>query len=226
MTEYGARDRFIALFGPIFRNEDRSASRIDEVLASLQMRELPAGADVIREGQVCASIPFVLEGCIRVFKSALSGREITLYRIEPGQSCILSLGCGGGLPYFPASAVAERSTIAAFIPRPTVRKLFAQDSAFADHVLEQYSRRLAEVIELVEEVAFRHVDERLHQWISSKCAFSPERYLASTHQELADNLGTSREVVSRILKDWEDRGAVEISRGGISLLSGFESLHM
>jgi CRP/FNR family transcriptional regulator, anaerobic regulatory protein len=98
-------------------------------------------------------------------------------------------------------------------------------------VLAQYSRRMAEVMELVEEVAFRRVDERLAQWLVENGSSGPGRIpgqgpglIAATHQELADHVGTSREVVSRILKDWEQRKALEISRGSLRLLPGFERL--
>ena len=111
------------------------------------------------------SVPFVLEGAIRVFKTAESGREITLYRVEEGQSCILSSGCGSGIVSFPATAVAERATSAAFVSSETVRRLLAEGAAFRDFVLQQYSQRMAEVMELVQEVAFRRVDERLAQWL-------------------------------------------------------------
>ena len=130
----------------------------------------------MREGQACASLPFVLDGGIRVFKTAESGREITLYRIESGQSCILSTGCGAGIISFPATAVAEKATIAVFMPSATVKRMLAKGPAFRDYILEQYSRRMAEVMELVEEVAFRRVDERLAQWlIEHSIKGEPER---------------------------------------------------
>jgi CRP/FNR family transcriptional regulator len=168
----------------------------------------------------------VLEGSIRVFKSAESGREITLYRIESGQSCILSSGCATGIAAFPATVVAERPTVAAFLPSAVVGRLLAEGPAFRAYVLDQYSRRMADVIELVEEVAFRHLDERLRQWLAESAGPGPSRRVVATHQEIADHLGSSREVVSRILKDWEERGALGLGRGEISLLPGFESLDL
>ncbi len=226
LKELEPKDRFLALFGQLFPREEWTQSRLEPLLATIHFRKLEAMSTILREGQVCASVPFVIEGSIRVFKTAESGREITLYRIEEGQSCILSSGCGAGISTFPASAVAEKETSAAFLPNGTVRQLFAGGAAFRDFVLDQYSRRMAEIMELVEEIAFRRVDERLVQHLAGLCTGQPMCLIPVTHQELADHVGTSREVVSRILKDWEERGALEISRGSLKLLPAFEKLRM
>lgn len=149
---------------------------------------------------------------------------ISLYRVEKGQSCILSLGCGSGIEAFPASVVVEEAGEAAFLPRETMRRLFAEGPSFRDWVLDEYARRMSEVMELVEEVAFRKVDERLAQWLAEQGAASRSGVVKATHQELANRVGSSREVVSRILKDWEERGAVEIQRGAVRLLAPFAKL--
>jgi CRP/FNR family transcriptional regulator len=105
-----------------------------------------------------------------------------------------------------------------------VRRLFAESAAFRDYVLDQYSRRMADIMELVQEVAFRRVDQRLAQWLLEQGSSEQgSEIIAATHQELADHVGTSREVVSRILKDWEERGFLELSRGSIRILPGLES---
>jgi len=217
-------DRFLKIFGSLLPTGEWPAGKRSLVLESLRYREMESGTTILREGQVCSNVPFVLEGAIRVFKTAESGREITLYRIEAGQSCILSTGCGKALAFFPATVITEKATSAAFMPSDMVRRLFAEGPSFRDFILEQYSSRMAEVMELVEEVAFRRVDERLAQWIQEQCSANPSGLVVATHQELADHVGTSREVVSRILKDWEQRKALEISRGSLKLLPGFERL--
>jgi CRP/FNR family transcriptional regulator, anaerobic regulatory protein len=215
---------FLTIFGGLFPKEEWSPTRIEPLLASLQYRDLDAGTMVLREGQACSSVPFVLEGVIRVFKTAESGREISLYRIEAGQVCILSSGCGTGLASFPASVVAEKKTSAAFLKRELFQLLLNEGPTFRSFVFNQYSRRLAEIFELVEEVAFRKVDERLSQWFAEMDSAAPGEPISATHQVLADHVGTSREVVSRILKDWEQRGFIGISRGFVRILPGFRSL--
>ena len=225
-------ERFLSVFGALFPTREWPPAKLDGLLASLQYRDLDEGTTILRESQVCVSVPFVLEGAIRVFKTAESGREITLYRVEEGQSCILSSGCGSGIVSFPATAVAERATSAAFVSSETVRRLLAEGAAFRDFVLQQYSQRMAEVMELVQEVAFRRVDERLAQWLvehsstAERGSGSAPGLVEATHQELADHVGTSREVVSRILKDWEQRKVLQISRGSLMLLPGFDRLQM
>ncbi len=220
MDERQGRELFIGVFGALFPREEWPAPALGRILDTLRYRGLEAGATILREGQSCSSAPFVIEGCIRVYKTAESGREITLYRIERGQSCLLSASCGSGIPSFPATVVAETECMAAFMPSETVKRLLAEGPAFREFVFSQYSRRMAEVIELVEEVAFRRVDERLRQWLAESAGAGGGK-VAATHQGLADHLGTSREVVSRILKDWEQRGLLEISRGWITLRPGF-----
>ncbi|HTX74036.1 MAG TPA: Crp/Fnr family transcriptional regulator [Rectinemataceae bacterium] len=221
-----AETRFIKTFGSLFPERELPAAELRAILDSILYRRLDAGSVILREGESCAAVPFVLQGAIRVYKSAESGREITLYRIVTGQSCILSSGCAAGIEPFPATAVAEERTEAAFLLAATVRRLFAQGAAFRDFVLGQYSRRMADVIELVEEVAFRHVDQRLKEWLAERRAESGGERIRTTHQVIADQLGTSREVVSRILKDWELRGALSIARGEIRLLPPFDSLRV
>lgn len=213
---------FLALFGPLLSGPEWTDAHRQRFLAELQFRSIDRGAYLLREGQVCPSVPFVLEGSLRVFKSSESGKEITLYRIGPAQSCILSSGCGSGMPHFPASVQAARPTRAAFLPRERVSALIAESASFRDFILGQYSVRMAEVFELVEEVAFRHLDERLALWLAG--AAGAGGAVRATHQEIADHLGSSREVVSRLLKDWEEEGRLELSRGGVALLSGFDGL--
>ena len=217
-------DQFHALFSSLLPISEWPAGKRQMILETLSFRQMEPGTTILREGQSCSSVPFVLEGTIRVFKVAESGREITLYRVEEGESCILSAGCRSGLAVFPASAVAERATSAAFLPSATFGLLFSEGPGFRDFVLAQYSRRMAEIMELVEEVAFRRVDERLAQWLHDQSSATPSGLVIATHQELADHVGTSREVVSRILKDWEQRKSLEISRGSLRLLPGFEGL--
>jgi len=232
LEDQSPKARFLKVFGQLFPREEWPPIKLEGLLATLQFRDLESGVTILREGQVCSSVPFVLEGAIRVFKTAESGREITLYRIEKGQSCILSSGCGLGVNSFPANVVTEKATRAVFMPSEAVRGVFAEGATFRNYVLAQYASRMADVIELVEEVAFRRVDERLAQWLAEHSSSAAAGAgadgreggrVTATHQELADHVGTSREVVSRILKDWEQRKILEISRGSLLLLPAFKS---
>lgn len=220
-----ASARFERTFGSFFTKQNGHDRDLTQILHSAQIRTLSTGTVLLREGDICPAVPFVIEGVIRVFRSAENGREITLYRINPGESCILSSGCATGLASFPASAVVERDLTAAFLPLAGVEQLFGASAVFRNFVLAQYGARMADMIELVEEVAFRRVDERLRDWLGVKCISGVERILI-THQELADHIGTSREVISRILKDWEERGALILARGEIRLKPGFRAMKL
>lgn len=218
------KQRFLAEFGPLFVLDGAGPAEGAAVADSLQFRWLEAGTVLMQEGVACNQLPFVLSGCIRVCKIAESGREITLYRIQAGQSCILSAGCGMGKLSFPAIATAETETAAAFLPAAGVRRLMDGSAVFRSFVLEQYARRLSEVIELVEEVAFRHVDQRLHERLRELAGPGGAGPIRVTHRELALHIGSSREVVSRILKDWEERGLVELGRSELRLRPGFAAI--
>jgi CRP/FNR family transcriptional regulator len=197
--------------------------RAKAFLDRVSYRKVEAGQVLLREGQTCPMIPFVVSGCLRVYKTAESGREITLYRIEEGQSCIISSGCVEELASFPANVIAERAGTVAFMPAALAKEFFDGIPAFRDFVLGQFAARMADIMELVEEVAFRRVDERLKDWLLREASDSK---VSATHREIADHLGTSREVVSRILKDWELRGYLSLARGEIELAPRFKDLNV
>ncbi len=176
---------------------------------------LPAGQFICLEGNQCAHLPLVLAGTARVYKVAASGREITLYRIDSGESCILTASCILGHRDFPAFAVAETEVEAIAIPAGELPAWFNRHGAWRAYLFELLARRLGGVIELVEEVAFRHMDARLAAYLlrDASVVGTVER----THEAVAADLGTSREVVSRLLKDFEQAGLVALSRGAIRI---------
>lgn len=175
---------------------------------------LPAGQHVCMEGNRCHHLPLVLAGTARVYKMSPEGREITLYRILPGESCITTASCIMSRRAFPAFAVAETDLTALLIPTPTFRDWMGRYEAWRSYVFELLATRLATVMEVVEEVAFRRVDERLAAYLVEA---APAGVLPRTHEAVAVDLGSSREVVSRVLKEFERAGWVRLSRGAIRL---------
>lgn len=169
------------------------------------------GAFICMEGTQCASLPLVFSGTARVYKMAETGREITLYRIEPGGSCIITASCLLSDRTFPAFAVAETEVEAVLIPMPVFHAWFRHHDAWRRYLFDLLSSRLASVIELVEEVAFQRMDVRLAAYLVHAADASGE--IERTHEVVAVDLGTSREVISRLLKDFERRGFVVLSRG-------------
>lgn len=180
------------------------------------------GDRIRREGEPCDRVAFVVEGEIRVAKAGRAGREIELYRIAPGEPCVLEISAAMGRSAYPARAVASRVGRAVVIPASTLMALLADDPGVQRGVFGLLSRRLASVMELVEEVAFRRMDERLEALLRREAA-AGGGIVRLTHEAVADRLGTAREVVSRLLAQMAHRGEVELRRGEIRVLAPLES---
>ena len=189
------------------------AARLDALVADAQFLRAPAGAVLFDANQPCRGFPLVLEGSVRVTKNAPNGREILLYRVEPGQSCIQSGGCLLGHADYSASGVAETEVELLSVPPAQFNELLLGFEPFRRYVFGMYGERLAEVMELVEEVAFRRLDARLAQLLIRRGPV-----IEGTHQQLADELGSVREIVSRLLRSFEQRGLVRIERERVTAL--------
>ena len=204
------RSRLIERF-PVFG--ELAPGRLERVLAESQLLRVPAGTVLFDAAQPCRGFPLVLEGAVRVAKLAPNGREILLYRVEPGRGCILSGGCLLGHTDYSARGVAESEVALLSLPPPLFQALLLESEPFRRFVFGMYGERLAEVMELVEEVAFRHLDQRLAQLLVQRGPL-----LETTHQKLADELGSVREIVSRLLRSFEERGWVKLGRERITVL--------
>jgi len=179
---------------------------------------LPAGEHICLEGSSCNHLAFVLSGTGRVYKLSESGREITLYRVESGECCILTLSCIISEKRFPAFAVSESDLEAIVVPAAVIQEWMDGMPSWRRYAWDLIAARLGDVISLVEEVTFRRMDERLGFYLNQADIFPLGQKTAITHQQIAAELGTSREVVSRLLKDLEQQGIVEPGRGWIKVL--------
>jgi CRP/FNR family transcriptional regulator len=204
------RSRLLGRF-PLFAGLPEA--RLDSLLAEAQLLRAPEGGVLFDAKQPCRGFPLVLEGSVRVFKTAPNDREILLYRVEPGQSCILSGGCLLAHSDYSASAVAETAVEIVSIPPALFHELMLQFEPFRRYVFGMYAERLGEVMELVEEVAFRRLDARLAQTLIRRGPV-----IEGTQQALADELGSVREIVSRLLRSFEQRGWVKLERERITVL--------
>ncbi len=182
------------------------------VLAQMQTMTLPAGTVLFDERQPCQGFPFVLEGAIRVVKAAPNGRELPLYRVLPGESCVITSSCLLGHTDYNARGTTLAPTRLAFLPRPLFDELMAEP-AFRTFVFNLFSERMADLMQLIEEVAFRKLDQRLANLLLGK-----GRVVQTTHQQLADELGSVREIVSRLLKSFADQGLVRLGREQVEIL--------
>jgi len=186
-----------------------------EVLSDLQPLQFEHGRILFRAGDPCQGLPLVLNGSVKVQMTGLSGHSIVLYRMGADDICTLSIGClmtGDG---FRAEAVVEDDAEVFMVPRGLFDRLMDQSADFRLGIMESYGRRLNDLMLLVEEVAFRRMDERLAHWLETRAV---EGSIRITHQELAVELGTAREVVSRLLKELERQGKLRLSRGCISFV--------
>lgn len=203
---------WLARFPELLKLEPANLKTLRE---NAKVAALPAGTPLFRGGDLSLNYLLVLDGQVRVQKVAESGREIVLYRVEPGQSCVLTTACLlSDIPYG-AEGVAESDLTAVVIPSASFHRLMAASEVFRRFVFAAYSTRLSELLCLIEEVAFGRIDKRLAGFLVERCGDGA--ILRATHQELAVELGTAREVISRQLKDFERRGWVELARGSLTL---------
>jgi len=188
----------------------------DELAATCgpaMLLELPAGTHIFAERQPCEGFPLLLAGTIKVVKTTPAGREMLLYRVEPGGSCIITSSCLLGHTPYSARGIAETPLALLVLPAPLFAKLIAEDSTFRDFVFHLFSDRIAGLMQLVEEVAFHRLDQRL-----AKLLLGKDEPIRATHQALAEELGSVREIVSRLLKGFSAEGLVALGREQITLL--------
>jgi CRP/FNR family transcriptional regulator len=180
---------------------------------------LAPGAFVFRDGDRCEQFALVARGGIRVFKTAETGREITLYHVQAGEICLMNtLSVFLGTPVR-ANALVESPLEGLALPRPVFLEWLRAHDAVRSFIFGAMAERLFDVLTLVEEIAFGQMDVRLAHLLSRRFANNglPLREISTTHEDLAAELGTVREVVSRLLKEFERLGALETARGRILL---------
>jgi len=185
-----------------------AAARLDALLATGVTACLPAGSEVFTERQPCTGFPLLIAGSIKVVKQAASGRELVLYRVAPGGSCIITSSCLLGHADYNARGIAEAPLTLFVLPVSAFAALLVEHPPFRDFVFRLFSERIAELMQLVEEVAFARLDQRLAKLLLAR----NETVLNVTHQQLADELGSVREIVSRLLKGFAAQGLVSLGR--------------
>lgn len=188
-------------------------NRLVDVARIINMDE---GAQVFGPTNVPDSLFFLYDGRIRVSQSSESGREITLYRVDAGESCVLTTACMLAEEAYNAEGVAETEITAVVLPKPAFDRLVSEEEAFRKFVFNAYSKRLIDLLRVVDDVAFGHMDVRLAERLLALAGDLKE--IPATHQQLASELGTAREVVSRVLSDFQKREMIAQSRGRIALI--------
>ena len=178
-------------------------------------RKAPAGTPMFDAHSPCSGFPLVLSGSIRVLQRYPNGRELQLYRVKPGESCLLSGSCLLGETNYAASGIAETDVELLILPPALFQALIAEDESFRRHVFEVFGERLAALMQVVEAIAYQKLDQRLAALLVARTADSE---IHATHQALADDLGSVREIVSRLLRSFEDRGWVDLGRERVRIV--------
>mgnify|MGYP001424556879 CR=1 FL=1 len=204
----------IAVALPVLKNEQ--AALLREFQSRAFYARIPAGKDVFVEGDPANSIALLLSGVVRVYKIGETGREITLYRFGVGESCILTANAILSNQSFPAIATVEEDAEAVVIPAEDFRDWVKRYDMWREFVFELLSGRLVALMTVVDEVVFQRMDSRVAAWLLKQSL--QENLLQVTHQEIAADLGSSREVISRILGEFSKEGLIHLGRGTIMLL--------
>jgi len=168
------------------------------------------------EGGECPNLALILEGTGRVYKLGETGKEITLYRVGEGESCILTASCILSERPFPAYAVCESDITAIIVTAGDVKQWLSEYKSWQDYIFGLIAHRLSNIsVRVVDELVLGRMDARIAHYLLE--ATSHTTAVQTTHQIIASDLGTSREVVSRILKDLEQANLIQTSRGSISI---------
>jgi CRP/FNR family transcriptional regulator, anaerobic regulatory protein len=173
----------------------------------------PAGHVLFDLDSACTMFLLPFAGSIRVIKPAITGREILLYRLEPGDSCVLTASCLLGHATYSARGVVDSDLVGYTISQAMFQRLLAESALFREFIFRYFAERVTDLMQLVEEIAFGGMDQRLANYLLER---GPR--IEATHQVIADELGTVREVVSRRLKQLEARKLVRLERGQIVVL--------
>lgn len=214
MTNHGLIARWLNVFPEITELEPETQ---DVLFEATRFERLRQGDVAYFQGQLCQNYVMCIEGQTRVFKTSASGREILLYQVGPGETCVLTTSCLIAGNPFPAESTVQADALVAAIPSDVFHRLMSASPKFRHYVLSNYGDLLSSLIMLVDEVAFASLDLRLARRLLAEA--DSRSIVSKTHQQLALDLGSVREVISRYMSEWERLGWVRSSRGTIEVLN-------
>ncbi len=193
---------------------DLAAKPRREIIASARLLQLDTGTTVFEPGAPCNNFLLLFAGTVRVHMTTRTGREIVLYRIARGESCILTTSCLMADETYQAAAITESPTQALALPKSVFNRILNECETFRRFVLASYGSRFYDLMVLIQEIAFSNMHKRLAQFLVDR---NCDGILQMTHQAIAVELGSAREVVSRLLKEFERKGWIDLARGRIVL---------
>jgi len=182
-----------------------------------QYMQVKQGTVLFRDGEPCNAYVLVLSGCVRVQKMDAQGHEMVLYRIEEGQNCILTTTCMLGKRPYPAEGIVETDADLILLSLQDFNHALSHSDGFRQFVMASIGGRVCDLMLLLEDVAFGRMDARLANMLMKHAHTSKSSILHYTHRRVALELGTAREVISRLLKDFERKGLVQLSRNQIEI---------
>lgn len=204
---------------PELKQEFQSTPELLEKLYKYSVsKEYQAGDLIVDENSIIRSIPIVTKGAMKVVRTEEDGREILLYYIKAGESCIMSFLGGMHNETSKVKAEIEEDAEILFLPVTKVSEFIKEHPEWLDYIFKLYHKRFEELLSIINEIAFKKVDERLLNLLEKKAELTQSNTLNVTHEQLANELGTARVVVSRLLKQLEENGEVQLGRNKITLL--------
>lgn len=181
-------------------------------------KKVPEGQELITTGKYIKAMPLLISGAIKILRENEQGTELLLYFLSPGETCAMTLSCCIGLQKSEIKAITETEVELVMIPIEKMETWTATYKSWRNFVFENYHTRLIEAIETIDKIAFLNMDDRLIQYLKEKKSITSNKIIKSTHQTIADDLHTSRVVVSRLLKKLEQQGAVKLLRNSIEII--------
>lgn len=192
-------------------------STVEVVLETAKLKKLRADDWMVDIGDPIVYMPLLLKGQLRILREDEEGHELLLYYIRPGETCAMSLTCCSGNAVSNVRAVAEEDTELLLLPIQIIDEWTTKYPSFKSFILKTYQRRFEELLNTIDSIAFHNLDDRLSQLMKQKSEKEGSE-LKTTHQELANQLNSSREVISRLLKQMERKGKIQMGRNKITLL--------
>ncbi len=192
---------------------------INDIVKNSSAKEFSEGEELIKSGQNIKSTMLVLDGLIKIFRQDASGHEIFMYHLEAGQACALSIICATQYRTSEIKAVSVQKTQVLAIPVKHVEQWIKEHSSWYQFILSTYRSRFEELLNTIDAIAFKNMDERLVLYLKKHQQLSGRNVISLTHTQIATELSTSREVISRLLKKLAEKGFIKVNRQNIELIN-------
>jgi len=200
-------------YGFLFEDE-----LLQEIVEFGTLKEIKGGGELMDYGSSVSHMPLLLEGAIKVMRQDDDGDELVLYYLEKGDTCAMTMTCCMGDKKSEIRAVAEKDSSMIMVPIQKMEEWVQKYSSWRSFVFESYNNRLSEMLGAIDSLAFMNMHERTFRYLRDKLMVNGDNMLSATHQEIAQDLHTSRVVVSRILKSFEKEGKIKLYRNKIEVL--------